>query len=159
MLLFDTNCTKKLRNLCKKNCTFYILTNVVRKSTSSGLKNRVILPYWQLSHIVNGWGLQACLVSKEAEIPWAPSTQKTSHWKGDFKVVIGTQGWVNLPFQPRRGWFSHNTSQYGKQESLIAWKLPLGYWVGQISHNHERQQFAYTHLWFVKFAHILKICP
>ncbi len=47
------------------------MTRVVRKSPSSVLKNMVILLYWQLSHLANIWGRHACLVSKEAEIPWA----------------------------------------------------------------------------------------
>ena len=36
--------------------------------------------------------------------------QKIPAWKDAHKIIIVTQGWVNLSFQPQRGRFSHNTS-------------------------------------------------
>ena len=84
------------------------MTRVVRKSPSSGLKNRVILAYWKLLPLVEMLK-NACMFGVKRSRN-SLGNQKISAWKDAHRTIIVTPGWVNLSFQPQRGRFSHNTS-------------------------------------------------
>ncbi len=88
-----------------RSCYWTVMTGVVRISPSSGLKNRVILPHWKRSQLVELIRYSCMFGIKTSRN--SLGNQKMSAWTDTDKIHIVVQGWVNSCFEPRRGWFSH----------------------------------------------------
>ncbi len=106
-------------------CQAYHVSNdaCCEKITLFGVEkyNRVILPYWQLSHLANSWGMHACLVSKEAKFCEHPENISLKGWWQDGYCNTWTSEPLFSP--PKRVIFSQYESNGGIDLSLISLNL------------------------------------